>query len=386
MLPTPTRTSAPALTGSPERIALPPGSPTGRATTPTTTRPATPAGRRADGSLLHIGTLDGRAGIVTTDADGRGRRVLVAGEYDAIAWDPHGYRYAATGPLLAGRSSRVAIFGADGAPLDRYPFDGTAGQLLWSPDSSRLAVAMTPVSPVQPGPTETWQLATWGELRRATVPVAGAVAPVAWTPAGVLIVTTHDDISRLRTLRTVSAAGTHAVREVAGDLLPLGLSPDGETLYALEAAPTLAPDGAHLAVVIERAPSAAPACPPTQPTRTLVLLWPDGTIMGTFRLPDGTWPSRLAWSPNGTLLAFFAGVGAANPRFIVVGTGGTQWANAAHSLPALLGDQLASWSPDSRRLAYVGRNGITVIGLNGNHTYQFTPVGDAPCWRPERRP
>jgi hypothetical protein len=264
----------------------------------------------------------------------------------------------------------------------------------------------------------------WGEVRRVTVPIAGSVTPFAWSPGGFLTVASYEQSSqsRQRILWTVSADGTYAVREVAGEISPLALAPDGETLYAMEQvvgaqntrivaialrtdarrpigdvdrlgesafgtpatpgmyfghATAFAPDRAHLAVAIS---STRTAGMPPQPELALVLVGLDGEITGSLRFPPGRWPGPFAWSPDSTMLAF----GSSGGTLTIVDARGMRLFEAPFAASSLAGGLTLSWSPDSRWLAYAHLNGIAIVSPSGLPAYELAPVGGAIGWQPAR--
>lgn len=435
LIPTPTL-SVPTPFRQPEHIALPPVTPV--ATPATSVARATPAsvsgGTRGRGVLLYVGTYAGQEGIIAAVADGSGQRILVLGQYEAVSWSPDGERFAAVGPLQSGITMQVAIFAPDGRALARYPFEGkVSDQLLWSPDGSKLAGSVTFTAGDTPGqamPTETWQIAPQGGVRRVVVPDTLAVLPFAWLPSGNLAVTSYESTGA-RTLWMVSEDGSTVVRQVSGDYAPLALSRDGEILYALGQpaataasvlvainlrtdvprviadadrlgalaggaltvpgrymfmSATVAPDEAHLAVVIEPTSLAGtPVSMPTLPERLLIFLGPDGGITGFSRLPAGAWPERFSWSPDGALLAFFS-TGATTNELVVADTRGVRRVGVSFYVSGLYGGPRISWSSDSRWLAYASLAGIGIVSPSGVPSSELTSSGGFPAWQPVSRP
>jgi Tol biopolymer transport system component len=114
---------------------------------------------------------------------------------------------------------------------------------------------------------------------------------------------------------------------------------------------------------------------------------------------DGSAPKRLtrgrddevepAWSPDGTQIAYVAD----NPttpgaRIVVMRSDGTRRRSIA--IAPLLGmsredafsHQRPSWSPDGKRLAFVGAKGIITVRVDGSARFVL-PAGLHPAWSPD---
>lgn len=429
IVPTPTP-QMPTPTRAPERVALPSITTTPPAAIATPSRPATPTGRRAGGTILSSGIFGGRAGIVATAADGGGQRLLVAGDYETIAWSPDGARFAAAGPLEGDRAAQVAIFDAAGRPLARYPIEGRVDSpLLWSPDSREIAWSVTPPganAAGQPPPTQAWQATVEGTARRVPVPDNRHASPFAWTPDGSLYVGSVDPASARAALWRAGRGEGLPVPILEDTILPLAFADDGATLYALgptiQPAPTnliaidlrtgarrtietaadvgmaafgapaapgtdtfpvavVAPGGAWMAVMVER--PAQPGAEVQRPQRELVFIARQGGVLGVARAASGTLAWPLVWSPDGTLLAFNAnGEPLAENALSVVDMRGAQHAAAPPSRLTQQGGAPISWSADGRWLAFAGEQGIVVLSLDDGASYALdAPVG-ALAWRP----
>ncbi|MFN8540259.1 MAG: hypothetical protein U0232_22625 [Thermomicrobiales bacterium] len=429
LVPTPTP-QVPTPTRAPERIALPSITTTSPAAIATPSRPATPTGRRAGGTILSSGVFGGRAGIVATAADGSSQRLLVAGDYETIAWSPDGARFAAAGPLEGGGAAQVAIFDAAGRPLARYPIEGRVdAPLLWSPDSREIAWSVAPPgtnAAGQPPPTQAWRATFEGAARRVPVPDSRQASPFAWSADGDLFVVSVDPASARAAIWRAGRGEGLPVPILDDTILPLAFSDDGATLYALgptiQPAPTtliaidlrsgarrtletatdvgaaafgspaapgtdtfpvavVAPGGAWVAVIVERPTQPGEAV--QRPQRELVFVSRLGGVLGIARAASGTLAWPLVWSPDGTLLAFNAnGEPLAESALAVVDMRGAQHAAVPAARVLQQGGSAFTWSADGRWLAFAGEQGIAVLSLDDGTSYTLAvPVG-ALAWRP----
>jgi dipeptidyl aminopeptidase/acylaminoacyl peptidase len=420
-LPTPTR--------APERVSLPSAAATGAATPPATMTPAASAGRRATGAILATGELAGRAGIVASAADGSEQRLIAAGQYDTVAWSPDGAHFAAAGPLPGG-GAQVALFDAGGRTLARHAVEGRVGSALsWSPGGGEVAWVVVAAGSAAPGlapPSDVWRAEIGGAARRVAVPDGGWVSPLAWSPDGTLFVASYAPANGRYAIWRVGPGAGLPVPVLADTIAPLALSDNGRTLLALgptiEPAPTeliainlrtgerrtladagrvgavafgspatpgtdrfsvalLAPGEAHMAVVVERPPQEGATL--LRPERELVILARDGTVTGVARVASGglTWP--MAWSPDGTLLAFNAdGNPADESALYVVDTRGERRASARFARSGQSGLPSFGWSPDGRWLAYADSGGVTMLAADGGASYTLALVAGRVAWRP----
>lgn len=220
-----------------------------------------------------------------------------------------------------------------------------------------------------------------------------------WSPDGSRVAYVHEPVD--------SAAGnTMEIYVMNAD----GSNPTRLTVNnAIDYMPSWSPDGSRIAFISNRAYEAAGydysspcdiyvmKADGTNPTRLTTngvdsrIAWsPDGSRIaysdgGIWVMKaDGTNPTRLvvgeqpAWSPDGTRIAFTAWQNSAD-RILVMKADGTN--------PTFLVDgSQPTWSPDSARIAFVGgsdiyrinTDGTGKIGLTTSHTYGN--VKDAPAW------
>jgi Tol biopolymer transport system component len=101
-------------------------------------------------------------------------------------------------------------------------------------------------------------------------------------------------------------------------------------------------------------------------------------IVGTKDLVKA-WPGHLAWSPDGTRLAFLMGT-----SIYVVNADGSGLARVADGARYMLAG--AYWSPDGSSIAFVtrgrGARGITIVRADGTELRTFPGTGLAGPWNP----
>jgi hypothetical protein len=108
----------------------------------------------------------------------------------------------------------------------------------------------------------------------------------------------------------------------------------------------------------------------------------------------GCWPlSELAWSPDGTLLAYRCNSFSSDnrSRVVVLDLNARSYRNGAgfRTLPTGGPAFWPSWSPDGRRIAYStarglgGRGAIYAIDLDGSHRRLLASDATRPAWSPD---
>jgi Tol biopolymer transport system component len=447
--PTATPTPRPTVTATPAslRVDRPPTAVVLPSTRPIATAArATPSELRGAGRLLYLGKLNGRQGIIATDADGTNRRLLVEGAYEAPVWSPDGSRFAAYGTTSPGNlPDQLAVFAPDGHALARFSISGViAAPLAWSPDSRAILCLIVP-PPADPR-LDPPQALLMDDNGVREVALGQRAIPWRWTPGGRVafrIPAASQQSNQLLTsaIWTVDPANGSSRREAAGTFLPAGWSPDGGTLYAIGAPPTsdqtsvpvdlyspsslLAFDAStgDLRVVIDANTLAArlSGTPPsaaisrwfvaaaTAPRTGYLAIWlrsagPPGVVLtsgsgetivviansaGTpliwERLP-GTQPAVLFWSPTGQQLAYLLS-DRPGPNLHILSLSADPPAIYGVAPPWLANGPPPAWSPDGRWIALAAPAGLTIAesGLGGR-TLLLADDGQAPAWQPVTRP
>lgn len=326
-------------------------------------------------SLVTVEVLDGATGAVAPLLDG------LAGP--DVSWSPDGTRLAVRLASSAGGSGVVAIVDAAlGTATPVAPGPGAlqdVARVDWSPREERLALVTASADPPQSS-LSVLDLATGDALPLLDAPRDG-LGPPRWSPDGtrLAVALTRD---RDTDIYVVAADGGGVTRLTDGP--------------ARDTAPAWSPDGLRLAFTSDRdgqngiyripLDGGVPALvgrwprPGDQPTTPVLspdgrrLAWDQDGDLFVSEL-DGSgrtnvtstagrnehWPQ---WSADGASLAFLA-YGATGPAQLeVIGAGGS---GRRLALEAFKGEERSiRWSPDGRRLAFLtrlGPDGRRVIGI-----------------------
>jgi Tol biopolymer transport system component len=294
----------------------------------------------------------------------------------SVSWSPDGSRIAFR---LFNDAAGIYLMNRDGSgltqlvelPRDRGVGMGFSAALDWSPDGSQLAYSY-PHNDVQ-APLYVVDTAD-GDVRNLTGPDAadGVTHTVAWSPDGSAIAfvrTATGGLPRGSTLFVMNADGT-AVRQ-----LPTGSEPNPQVTGI-----AWSPDGSMLAFTQEMGDAADPA----PHRRVLRVVNADGTGLRDLTAPlDGgccNWVSpdeRLAWSPDGTSVAFLRWDEGRN--VVIVN------ADGSGERPLTAGGDFAwfDWSPDGSQLVVFEQLTYAIQIVNADGSGQrWLANGEFPAWAP----
>jgi Tol biopolymer transport system component len=264
-------------------------------------------------------------------------------------WSPDGSRIAFLSSR-GGNRENIYVMNADGSGQSRLTNDTVfaAYPYSWSPDGSRLAFAA--------GQTKghIFVVATDGSgLTRMTSDSVADGSP-AWSPDGTKIAFVRADgsDSRIYVMKADGSAVIRLTNASASDYDP-HWSAEGSKLAFTRYWPS---DTANSGVHVMNA---------------------DG--MGLHRIGPGHSPR---WSPDGTRILFLGiGVWVANSD----GSGLHQVADSYDSNPVT---SPASWSPDSRRIAFVNLGQVWTVNADGSGLQDLIQNGCCqkrnPVWRPRK--
>jgi hypothetical protein len=440
--PLPTNTPRPTPTDTPG--VLPIRQPTAETSPPPRVTATPPGGvatveTRADGQILYIALRGGRRDIMSIDATGGNRRQLVAGTYEAPIWSPDGSRFAAYGATTpGGLSDQLAIFNGEGRPLGRYPLDGIGvGPPTWSPDGRYLLCLLRDPT-VTSGPRSAWVVAGDG-MRQ--LPLPDNATPWRWTPDNRLAYIVYPSGGQRRvsqsnplTVWSLDPDGDQPRQEARGVIAPLGWSSNGQTFYAFDGLipdqsnnPTTTIKATNVVAIDRRtgstrtlisatnAASAAWRGTPAAPVGTTTHWFEGGSVSpagghlallaytsgptggqmtvalvdenGQLRARDATRPSTptFAWSPGGTFVAYIIPTGNSGGELHILAPNGQPPYTYPVTAAWVPGTYAPSWSPDSRWVAIVGPDGLTITATVGSaRTFPLDTEGTiiSPTWRP----
>jgi Tol biopolymer transport system component len=224
---------------------------------------------------------------------------------------------------------------------------------VWSPDGSKIAylhefgfdrygVNSAPVA-----------VMNGDGSNRHDLPGSSGMGALSWSPDSTKIA--YDTLSYGEKIDVANADGSGFVQLTSGT------------------GPAWSPDGTKIAFV--RADY-------TANTAGIFVMKPDGTNIEELRsfgppadLNSPPGPSGLAWSPDGTQIAFsLSGV------LQVMNADGSN----LHELGTRTAGDEPSWSPDDSRIVFHDQTGLAVIGADGNGLHQLTEGPDQnPNWSPD---
>jgi Tol biopolymer transport system component len=305
----------------------------------------------AAGTLVFYSNRTVNGGLYAMPAAGGPLRVLAHGTRDlAPQWSPDGRYLAYLREVPSTGSSDLWVRSANGAGARLLAHE--AGQPTWAPDAKTLAFGHA---------DRIWTVRVNGSaLHAVTTPASGTLdgEPV-WSPNGSLIAFLRSAGGSSSRLMAVEPSG-HALRRIASRVF---------------FAASWSPNGVRIAFD-SSGPNGTGSFSPR-----LYVANPDGS----HRLNLAPLNGNLAWSPNGTWIAYGGGGTSALSVIHPNGTGRRRLANAdLSSQPA--------WSPGSGRIAFArGRPAdVWTVDLHGvQHRltagWRYGYTNESPAWHPTGR-
>jgi TolB protein len=315
-------------------------------------------------------------------ADGRGQRRLtprdlVPGDFDLPSWSPDGARLAFSGER--GAHDGIWTIRSNGTRLRFIARRG--GAPAWSPSGDRIAFkAVDGLRVVS---------ARGGAARRLTRGLNDG--PPAWSPDGRTIAFVRSDTHGLvQALNLVSAAGGR-LRRIYGGTRGVRMgrdpewSPDGRRLVfeANEAVhvarvrdravkrlrpgdwPSWSPDGRQIAFTLDSA---------------VYVMNADGSSVKRVRTERGfEFQNGPVWSPDGRALVYATVLAKSDLEIFVVNADGSRLRQLTRNS---VQDWGPAWSPSRRRIAFVRRRAIWLMGADGTKQRRLVSGGQ-PSWSPD---
>jgi Tol biopolymer transport system component len=327
-----------------------------------------------NGALVaYVDRTTGRVHIVT--AQGTSDRVLTTGTgtVDALLWSPDSSSIAIAGATSQGLTIWFAAHGASAVDASAaLSISGAITKAEWSPDSQSLAIAVKASSGqsalfvASSGSGSVTQIAQGAPIEQIGW-TSGASPQVVWESFdGVTHFGLQSVASTIDMPGQVVAAWSSATNEwaVAGANSPVSaldpLTGKSRTLAQVVHVTSLvwSPDGKSLAIVSSNA--------------TLTVITAHGAVQLTQHLTS----LPVAFSPDGSKIAFVAGT------LVSVADLATDAVVDVHPLgiSAALG---LAWSGDNRQLAIWSQSTITVVGADGSNAVTFTYSGSADAVPPQ---
>jgi Tol biopolymer transport system component len=153
--------------------------------------------------------------------------------------------------------------------------------------------------------------------------------------------------------------------------------------------PAWSPDGSGIAYRVEHGPEGTPPDTPESEHYGIWLVAADGSTDVSLSRVSGVVGGAPSWSPDGRRIAFMGHLEGERPEGIwVVDADGT---DAARLTPASYEAQYPAWSPDGTQIAFTiyraGAFTINVMDANGSHVRELTlgPEDNWPVWSPDGR-
>jgi Tol biopolymer transport system component len=282
-------------------------------------------------------------------------------------------------------NGRIAFSGFDGTSWDIYSVepdgsgltelthlsDQVAEDPAWSPDGERIAYVV--VGNGGGGRSDVWVMDAGGSDPRRLTEGPGSSWSPTWSPDGSRIAYAHSAPGRADQIWVMGADGSNARAFTYRD--PPECVRDGS--------PAWSPDGDRIGFVRV---SGAGAIVPVS-----VMVWP---VEGSDPKPEdvslegATWALDLAWSPDGSKLAFARSTsnGGSIGLWVMDADGSKQ-----RSLTEVASAQSPAWSPDGRQIAFAGHGPGTdhdtlfVMDADGSGAQEIRglPVEAlSPSWQP----
>jgi dipeptidyl aminopeptidase/acylaminoacyl peptidase len=284
---------------------------------------------RTDAPLLSF-YLAPNLGLCATDLQGHTFRLTGPQQSGAYgSWSPDGSQY-----VFKSGQSRLSFIDAEGQGKgslgwpagDGEHYSTSVGGLAWSPDSRTLAGVLTTAYKYGGVASQLW--VNPGTSR--TLYYGGLIGQPSWSPDGNRIAFS-DSTTRKAYVIDVDGGNLHEVLDSADQ-------------------PVWSPDGQRLAYVVLDA---------SRESVGLAVAQADGS--GQHRLVQGK-VEALAWSPDGSMIAFTRNLGASSEVDLIKPDGTDERVLASGAWPGVV------WAPDGDAIAYTRQpGGVVVVAPDGTN-------------------